>query len=123
EADPAAGLQAPEADLQSLSSWRYQDGPQIRTLADEVLGSEVSRGQAGLAGQRWKEDRWSGRSGLTQSIATNQSGQRPANTRPSSTTGTSGLDSQAWKYRATAARHPDHARQSRTNRRTTRPGT
>ena len=56
--DPTAGLQAPEADLQSLSSWRRQDGPQTRTLAYEVLGSQVSRSQASLAGQCRQEDRW-----------------------------------------------------------------
>src|ERR1700682_155612 len=98
--DPAAGLQAPESDLQSLSSRRCQDSPQARTLIDEVLGSEVSRRQAGDARQCWKEDRWSGWSGLTRAAPAARSGQRLAQTRPSSTAGPPGLDSQARNHRA-----------------------
>src|ERR1700732_4955284 len=96
--NPAAGLQAPEPDLQSLSSRRCQDSPQVRTLIDEVLGSEVSRRQAGDARQCWKEDRWSGWSGLTRAAPTASSGQRLAHTRPSSTAGPPGLGSRAEEH-------------------------
>src|SRR5579859_1605477 len=51
-----AGLQAPNAHLPSLATWRCHGSPQTATALDEVLVSQVSRGPAGLAGQSGKED-------------------------------------------------------------------
>src|SRR6266511_5636578 len=54
----ADGIQASEADLQSLHSWRFQDHSQIAATLDEFLGSKVSRGPTSNTGQSWQEDRW-----------------------------------------------------------------
>src|SRR5579872_5392025 len=56
-----AGLQAPKADLSSLSPWRYEDSPQAPKVVDAVLVCQMPGGTQGDTGQPRQEDsgsRW-----------------------------------------------------------------
>src|SRR5687767_14899832 len=118
----AAGLQAPAADLQSLRTWRCQDSPPTRTLADEVLGSALPGGPSGHAGQPRETDRRRGRGREPRPRRTARPRGDPA-AESQGATRPPGVDTQTRQGGEAPARHPDDARPRRTNPRAAGAGT
>src|SRR5687768_14508234 len=114
EAIRAAGLQAPEADLPSLTSWQHPGSPQAGATTDEVLVGAMPRRAPGDAGQPGQAHRGGGRRQEPDTPAAARAGRHPASVRET-TSRPPGLDTQARQDGTAATRHPDHARQSRTN--------
>src|SRR4051812_24485135 len=61
ETRPVDGLEAPEAHLPSLPTWRQTGSPPAATTVDEVLVGQVPGRASGDAGQPGQEDRRRGR--------------------------------------------------------------
>src|SRR6266508_993299 len=122
ENDPAARLQAPEAYLPSLATWRYQDSPPTPATLDEVLVREVSRGPSGDAGQPRQADGRHRRRELAHPARAAGPG-RDLAPHAQGAPRPPGLDTQARLGRAAPAGHPDDAGPGRASARQTRGGT
>src|SRR3954464_5940298 len=97
----AAGVQAPEADLSSLASWRYQGCAQTPTTVVDVPGGQGPRRAEGHAGQPRQADRRGGWRACARPPAAARPRPVPAALRHGATN-TPGLDSQARLAGATA---------------------
>src|SRR4051794_2766008 len=118
----AAGVQAPEADLSSLASWRYQGCAQTPATVVDVPGGQGPRRAEGHAGQLRQADRRGGWRACAHAPAAARPRPDPAALWHRAAH-TPGLDPQARLDGATAPGDPDDGQSSRASPCEARPGT